>query len=61
MNPRQMAIIKSANNNENNEIYTYTYTPMNKVKTVQKNKVQQISLADKGNKKLYFPVKNKTN
>ena len=34
---------------------------MNKVKTVQKNKVQQISLADKGNKKLYFPVKNKTN
>ena len=39
----------------------YTYTPMSKVKTVQKNKVQQIGLADKGNKKLYFQVKNKTN
>ena len=34
---------------------------MSKVKTVQKNKVQQIGLADKGNKKLYFQVKNKTN
>ena len=35
MNPREMAITKSANNNENNEIYTYTCTPMSKVKTVQ--------------------------
>ena len=34
---------------------------MSKAKTVQKNKVQQIGLADKGNKKLYLPVKNKTN
>ena len=35
MNPRQMAITKSANNNENNEIYTYAYTLMSKVKRVQ--------------------------
>ena len=26
-----------------------------------KNKVQQIDLANKGNKKFYLPVKNKTN
>ena len=34
---------------------------MSKVKTVQQTKVQQIDLANKGNKKLYLPVKNKTN
>ena len=39
----------------------YTYTPMSKVKTVQQTKVQQIDLANKENKKLYLPVKNKTN
>ena len=34
MNPRQMAATNQANNNLKNGIYTYTYTPMNKVKTV---------------------------
>ena len=34
---------------------------MSKVKTVQQTKVQQIDLANKGNKKLYLPVKNETN
>ena len=34
---------------------------MSKVKTVQQNKVQLIDLANKGNKKLYLPFKNKTN
>ena len=34
MKPREMAVTKS-DNNYNNEIYTYTYTPMNKVKTLQ--------------------------
>ena len=33
---------------------------MSKVKTVQQ-KVQQIDLANKGNKKLYLPLKIKTN
>ena len=33
---------------------------MSKVKTVQQNKVQQIDPANKGNKKLYLPVMNKT-
>ena len=43
-------------------MYTYTYTPMGKVKTVQqKKKVQQIDLVNKGNKKFYLPVKSKTN
>ena len=43
-------------------MYTYTYTPMGKVKTVQqKKKVQQIDLVNKGNKKVYLLVKNKTN
>ena len=36
------------------------YTPMSKVKTVQQTEVQQTDLANKGNKKLYLPVKNKT-
>ena len=39
----------------------YTYTPMSKVKTAQQKQVQQIDLVNKGNKKLYLPVKNKTN
>ena len=33
---------------------------MSKVKTVQQNKVQLIDLANKGNKKLYLSVKNKS-
>ena len=36
----------------------YIYT---KSKPSNKNKVQQIDLANKGNQKLYLPVKNKTN
>ena len=32
-----------------------------KSKQSNKNKVQEIDLANKGNKKLYLPVKNKTN
>ena len=39
----------------------YTYTPMSKVKTAQQKQVQQIDLVNKGNKKLYLPVKNKPN
>ena len=35
--------------------------PRAKSKQFNKNKVQQIDLANKGNKKLYLPVKNKTN
>ena len=34
---------------------------MSKVKQSNKHKVQWIDLASKGNKKLYLPVKNKTN
>ena len=34
---------------------------MSKVRTVEKNKVQQIDLLNKGNQKLYLPVKDKTN
>ena len=34
---------------------------MKKSKQSNKNKVQYIDLANKGNKKLYLPVKNKTN
>ena len=39
----------------------YSYTHMGNVKTVQQNKVQYIDLVNKGNQKLYLPVKNKTN
>ena len=39
----------------------YTYTPMSKVKTVHKNKLLYTDPANKGNKNLYLPVKNKTN
>ena len=42
-------------------MYTYTYTPVSKVKTVKKKKVQQIDPANKVNKKLYLLFKNKTN
>ena len=34
---------------------------MSKVKTIQQNKVQYIDLVNKGNKKLYLPIKNKAN
>ena len=40
--------------------HIYIYTPISKVKTVQQNKIQQIDSVNIGNKKLYFPVKNKT-
>ena len=39
-------------------IYTYTYLPMSKVKTVQQNKVQQIDPENMGNQRLYLSVKN---
>ena len=35
--------------------------PWEKLKQSNKNKVQQVNLANKGNQKLYLPVKNKTN
>ena len=35
--------------------------PCAKSKQSNKNKVQQTDLANKGNQKLYLPVKNKTN
>ena len=41
--------------------YTYVHIPMSRVKQSNKNKVQQIDLTNKGNKKLYLPVENKTN
>ena len=44
-----------------NGIYTYTHTPMSKVKQSNKNIEQQIDPVNKGNQKLYLPVKNKTN
>ena len=37
------------------------YIPMSKVKTVQKNKVQQIDLVNKGNKKNIFTSQEKKN
>ena len=39
--------------------YTRTH-PQAKSKQSNKNKVQQIDLANKGNQILYLPVKNKT-
>ena len=42
------------------KVMVYSYTPMSKVKTAQQ-KVQQIDPANKGNKKLYLPVKTRTN
>ena len=42
--------------------YTYIHThPWANWKQSNKNKVQYIDLMNKGNKKLYLPVKNKTN
>ena len=42
--------------------YTHIHIhPWAKSKQSNKNKVQYIDLANKGNKKLYLPVKNKTN
>ena len=42
--------------------YTHIFVhPQAKSKHPNKNKVQQISLANKGDKKLYLPVKIKTN
>ena len=34
---------------------------MSKVKTIQENKVHQIDSVNRGNQKLYLPVKNKAN
>ena len=45
----------------------YTYMPISKIKSPKnikqgnKKKQPQLDLANKGNKKLYLPVKNKTN
>ena len=42
--------------------YTYVHIhPWSKSKQPNKSKVQEIDLANKGNKKLYLPAKNKTN
>ena len=42
--------------------YTHTHIhPYVKLKPSNKNKVQQIDPVNKGNQKLYLPVKNKTN
>ena len=41
--------------------YTHTYTPMSKVKTVNKNKAQQTDSANKGNQRLYLSAKNEMN
>ena len=38
--PDKWQLQNQANNNENNGIYTYTCTSINKIKTVQQNKVQ---------------------
>ena len=38
----------------------YTYTP-NEQSENSPTKIKQIDLVNKGNKKLYLPVKNKTN
>ena len=41
--------------------YTHVYSVYIKSKESNKNKVQYIDLANKGNQKLYLPGKNKTN
>ena len=42
--------------------YTHTHIhPKAKLKPSNKNKVQQTDPVNKGNQKLYIPVKNKTN
>ena len=42
--------------------YTHIHIPSwAKSKQSNKNKVQEIDLVNKGNQKLYLPVKNKTN
>ena len=41
--------------------YIYIYTHEKSQNSSKKNKVQQIDLVNKGNQKLYLPVKNKTN
>ena len=43
---------------EHTHIHTH---PRPKIKQSNKDKVQQTDLGNKGNKKLYLPVKNKTN
>ena len=43
------------------KIMEYTYVPKSKVKTAHKNTVQLSDLENKLNKKMYLPVKNKTN
>ena len=43
------------------KIMEYTFTIKKKSKQSNINKVQQIDLVNKGNQKLYLPVKNKTN
>ena len=46
------------------KLMEYTYIrkyPYTKSKQSNKNRVQEIDLANKGNQKLYLPVKNKTN
>ena len=42
-----------------NQIHTHTHTHTEEI--THNTKVQQIDPANKGNKKLYLPVKNKTN
>ena len=50
-----------ANISKNNGIYKQTYIHINKTKTVQKKKVEEIDLSSKGKQKCYQPFKNKTN
>ena len=40
--------------------YTHKHANINKIKTVQKKKVQEIDPVRKGNQNLCKPVKNKT-
>ena len=58
--PDKWEMQNQANISKNNGIYTQTYIHINKAKTVQKKKVEEIDLARKGKQKCYQPFKNKT-
>ena len=59
--PDKWQMQNQANISKNNGIYKQTYIHINKTKTVQKKKVEEIDLSSKGKQKCYQPFKNKTN
>ena len=59
LTPDKCQLQNQANNENNGNTHMHIH-PGAKSKQSNKNKVQQIGPANKGNKKLYLPVKNKT-